>query len=97
VIPASRVWKTVAGYVQVFSYIDCPSPTHVVRLLRKFITPSLVKPHSSVTRSPLRTRESLYADKGSHLQQWSRTCMSADVSTRTLCTLYVVWKELLLT
>ena len=57
-IPASRVLKTMAGYVQVFSYVDCPPPTHVVCLLRKFVTPSLVKPHSSVTRSPIRTRES---------------------------------------
>jgi hypothetical protein len=57
-IPASRVRKTVAGYAQVFSYVDCPPPTHVVRLLRKFLTLSLVKQHTSVTKSPVRTGES---------------------------------------
>jgi hypothetical protein len=57
-IPASRVRKSMAGYAQVFSYVNCPPPTHVVHLLPKFLTLSLVNPHTSVTRSPVRTGES---------------------------------------
>jgi hypothetical protein len=77
-IPASRVWKTMAGYFQVFSYVDCPPPTHVVRLLRKFLTPSPVKPLSSVTRSPDRT--------GEFTVRWQREPSAAEKSD-----MYVSW------
>jgi len=77
-IPASRVRKTMAGYVQVFSYVDCPLPTHVVDLMRKFLTPSLVKPHFSVTRSPDRTWESNV--------RWQREPSAAEKSE-----MYVSW------
>jgi len=75
-IPAS--WKTMAGYVQVFSYVDCPLPTHVVGSLRKFLTPSLVKPHFSVTRSPDRRGESNL--------RWQRELSAAEKSD-----MYISW------
>lgn len=77
-IHTSLVWKTMAGYVQVFSYVDCPPHTYVVRLLRKFMTPSLVKPQSSVTRRPVRTGESTV--------RWQRAPSAAEKSD-----MYVSW------